>query len=121
MPDETAEPMSDNAALNAIVEELESIEDHLTGEYDSITGDTTWRDVTDEKSSARTAEPLAIKTTVTNKGPSPVRVFEDGILVIIVPVGETEALPLSGKGVIQWECQTGQESEAALATYRKTA
>lgn len=118
---DSAEPMSDNAALNAIVGELESIEGFLTGEYDSVGGDNTWRAVTDSKTLARATDATAIKTVVTNKGPNPVRVFENGILVLIVPANKTEALPLNGAGELKWECQSGLASEAALATFKKTA
>src|SRR5687767_13806888 len=108
MPDETISQRTDNEALNAMVDQLTAIENFLTGDYDTVTGDSTWRDVTDEKSSARGAQEDAIKTVVTNKGPDAVRVYEDDVLVLIVAPGTTGTVPMGGKGVLEWDCATGE-------------
>jgi hypothetical protein len=121
MPDEVSDPMTDNGALNAIVDELELISGHLTGAYDTVSGSTNWTSLTDAKVLAREQEPLAIKTVITNRGPDPVKVYEDDILVLIVPPSESAPLPLNGSGEIKWECSTGNTAQAALATYKKTA
>lgn len=110
--------MTDNEALIAIVLELESFNRTLSLAYDDVTGDATARAVTSTSSSARVADATAVKTIVTNTGAQSVQVFEDGILVAIVPAGTSRELPLTGLGVITWKCASGQSSTAAIATYQ---
>lgn len=112
--------MTDNAALIAIVEQLEQLNSFFTGSYDAIAGDSDWRAVTTTLSLARAADPLAIKTVVSNRGASAIAVYEDTKLVCVVPDGESRELPLSGTGEIKWKCVIGSNADAALATYRNT-
>lgn len=116
MPD----PLSDNAALNEIAETLDDIVDSLAGDYDSISGSSTFSAIGDTLTTLRAAEPEAMKTVVSNSGDDPVQVFENDKIVLIVPPGESRELPLSGKGTIKVKCPPGDSSAAAIATFKKT-
>lgn len=119
MPQEAVEPLSDNAALNAIVDELEIIETELTEDYDYVYGASNFVAVSDSQTQTRDADPQARKTVVCNKGPDTVRVREDNVFVLLIPAGESRALPLNGKGQIKVNCDTGDASQIAISTYVK--
>lgn len=121
MPDEAESPLSDNAALNQMVETLEAILLLEQGAYDSVSGSTVLAALTDVLATLRAAEPLALKTIVTNGGSDPIQVFEGTILICIVPAFDSRELPLSAQGIIKAKCDTGDSSFVAIATYKQTA
>lgn len=116
MPD----TLTDNAALNAIVEELQAIVDLMKVPYDTIVGDDDFVAVSDVAPVERAADELSVGMAVTNKGDDSVIVSEDGVIVGIVEPGTTYFFKGS-QGEIEAKCLTGESSEIAVATYRKTA
>lgn len=125
MADETSEPLSDNAALNSMVDELLALNGFLAGKYDRIQGDANFVFVDDThpyiRGARETAPNIAVKTTVTNKGPNQVEVRENGVLCMIVPANTTQQLPLAGAKPLQIKVATGQTANISVATYTKNA
>lgn len=121
MADETSEPLSDNAALNEMVDTLESILLLEEGAFDSIEGSADFVAVGDTLTTLRAADASALKTIVSNGGDEAIQVFQDGVLTMIVPANDSRELPLSGQGQIKAKCGAGLDSLVAIATYKQTA
>ncbi len=124
MPDETDEPMSDNAALNAIVAQLEALNATVAGKSDKVLGDNSYILLTSAAARLRAAVPLAVKTIITNRGPNQVLVRENGVLVLVVPANNTVeegTLPLTGAGSLNLTVASGQTANLAIATYQNNA
>ena len=119
MPEEIAGPMSDNEALRRIVSNMVAIESHIKGEYDDIIAEP---DVAISLAPAqiRAAQPLAVKTVVSNIGSTPARIYEDGVLVWKVPSGTTAELPLRATGVLTGDVSSGNNL-VRVSTYIKNA
>ena len=120
MPDETAGEMTDNGALNEIVVQLLAIIAFLIGAYDEIDGDSTFSTVTDSAFKERDADPLSRRVSVSNNGPDTAQVLEGGVIVMLVPPGESRELPSAGQGEILIRAATGENASVALATYKDT-
>lgn len=117
MPDE---PLSDNAALNRMVDTLEATLLLVQGAYDSIEGDESFQVVEDSLLTLREEETHALKTVVSNGGANSIEVYQDDILTMIVPPGESRELPLASYGEIKAKCGSALESLVAIATYKQT-
>lgn len=119
MPDETVDPLSDNAALNALVTELEALAAFVGGKYDRVTGDANFVLVTDAGTYLRSARATGVKTAITNNGPNECVVRENGVIIALVPAGETKVLPLAGKGPLKVNVAAGETANIAVATFNK--
>jgi hypothetical protein len=121
---ETSDPMSDNAALNAIVAQLEELNATVAGKYDSVLGDNAFGLITSAAARVRAAVPLAVKTVITNKGPNSLMVRENGVLVLVVPANNTVeegTLPLTGAGSLNFSVASAETANITVATYQNLA
>ena len=111
-------PLSDNDALNAIVDELGLIEEVVSDDYTDLvsTGITA---LANADILSRIATPKAVKTTVINQGPCSVLVKEESVPVLIVPPMESKSLPMPGIGVINVSIIADAQAAAnvAISTY----
>jgi len=124
MPDETVDPLSDNAALNAILAQLEELNAVVAGKYDRVLGDNAYIALTSAAARVRAAVPLAVKTVITNRGPNQVLVRENGVLALVVPANNTVeegTLPLTGAGALNLTVASGETANLAIATYQNNA
>lgn len=108
--------MSDNEALREILGEARLIEGILRGAYDDILYENA-QAVTLAAPYARTANPNAVKTVITNRGAALVKVYEEGALVAALAQYAAWVSPTSGAGALQVTCATS--GTIAVATYVK--
>lgn len=118
--DDTTEHMTDNGALNQMVQELVDLNDFLAGKYDKVMGDANFVAISDTAVYLKSARPTAVKTVVTNNGPNTAQVRENGVLVAFVTSGTSCQLPLAGSGALNIKCASSQTANIAVATYTKT-
>lgn len=91
--------LSDNDALNAIVDELSLIEQVVSDDYTDLVS-AGFVNLVNTDTATRIATPKAVKTVITNQGPCSVMVKESGVPVLIVAPMEAKALPMPGIGAI---------------------
>ena len=121
MLEDIADPMPENEALRRIIVQAELAVEALIHPYDTIVGATELVDVSYIDVIDRVALPGVIKTTVTSVGPDAVEIYEDQILIHVIPAGGgTWESPLTGGGVIRLMCAESQHAKVAFATYIKT-
>lgn len=119
MPDETDPPLSDNAALNRMVDELIAINDFLAEKYDRVQGDGVFVLVDPTHPYLRGGKANAVKTVVTNKGPDQCFVKENGVNCLIVPADTSLELPMAGLGSINITVAASTTANIAVSTYTK--
>jgi hypothetical protein len=103
-----------------MVETLEAITLLEQGAYDTISGSSDFAAVGDTLSTLREADDTVLKTVISNGGDNAIEVYEDGVLVCIVPPNDSKELPLASKGQIKVKCADTLDSLVAIATFTQT-
>lgn len=110
-------PLTDNAALNVLVDDVSAIEQTLSQTYTDVLT-TGYVDVA-VFGLERSPNPHAVKTVVLNQGGAYIQVSEDGNPLIIIAPLDSRELPMPGKGRITVNIIVGSasDSQAAITTY----
>lgn len=119
MPIEIAQPMTDNEALVAILEELRTLEANLFGDYvvSGVDKTVATGDAGADRTLTRAADPLSVKTVVVAAGNAFVSIYEDGHLLAVINNQSWES-PLRGIGEITATAGASDESVViSITTY----
>ena len=109
--------MTDNALLQQIADDLVEIKESQAAAYADIVSAGAL--ATHSSPLVRAANNQAVKTVVTNEGPSIALVHEGGVLVKILDIYESWVSPAQGKLAISVQTDTGHTAQVTISTYIK--